>query len=118
MIWSIWTTLLVVDQVYEDVVVVEWENESLSVVERIWFPQAIQEGDILELKFERIPLSNCRLWPVQDRGSSKWLDCDGLEQVYLPVAPVWRGRATVYWNIHYPTDSTIKNHNADRVAIQ
>lgn len=118
MIWSIWTTLLVVDQVYEDVVVVEWENESLSVVERIWFPQAIQEGDILELKFERIPLSNCRLWPVQDRGSSKWLDCDSLEQVYLPVAPVWRGRATVYWNIHYPTDSTMKNHNADRVAIQ
>ena len=112
MIWNIWSTSLVVDQVYEDVVVVEWENESLSVVERGWFPQSIQEGDLLELELERVPLSNCRLWPVHDRMASKWLDCDGIDQVYLPVAPAWRVRAPVYWDIHY---STVESHNTDRL---
>ncbi len=105
MIWNIWSTTLIVDQVHEDVVVVEWDNEALSVIEKQWFPVHVQEGDFVELRLEKVPLSNCRLWAVEDRSpNSKWLSCDGLNPVYLPISPTWRGRMSVYWDLQIQTE--------------
>ena len=101
MIWMFWSSTIVVDQIHDDVAVVEWENETLSVIEKRWLPQSVKEGDVLLIELERVPLSNCRLWVVQERQTDRWLQCDGLEPLYLPVAPDWKGRMPVYWNIQH-----------------
>ena len=53
--WSLWMTTIVVDQVHEDVAVVEWENETLSVIDSLWLPTSIQEGDTLTIEITMGP---------------------------------------------------------------
>lgn len=105
MIWNLWSTILVVDQIHDDVVVVEWDNETFSVMKKQWFPVSVQEGDLVEFKLEKTPLSNCQVGAVDDRSpKSKWLSCDGLEPVYLAISPTWRGRMSVYWDLQIQTE--------------
>ena len=105
MIWSLWMTTIVVDQVHEDVAVVEWENETLSVVDVIWLPTSVEEGDTLTVELRWVPLSNCKLRPVPERGrSAGWLSCDGIDPLYLPLRPSWWGRVSVYWDIQYANE--------------
>ena len=102
MIWNLWMTTIVVDQLQEDVAVVEWENETLSIMDTIWLPTSVEEGDVLTIELERVPLSNCKLRPIPERPrSSGWLVCDGIAPLYFPIKPDWRGRMAVYWNITY-----------------
>ena len=102
MIWNLWMTTIVLDQIEDDVAVVEWENETLSIMDTIWLPTSVEEGDVLIIELERVPLSNCKLRPIPERSrSSGWLACDGIDPLYLPIKPDWRGRMAVYWNITY-----------------
>ena len=102
MIWSLWITTIVVDQLYDDVAVVEWENETLSVVDTLWLPTSIEEGDTLNVELRWVPLSNCKLRPISERGSTAgWLSCDGIDPLYLPIKPPWWGRVSVFWDIQY-----------------
>lgn len=102
MIWNLWMTTIVVDQIHDDVAVIEWENATLSIIDTIWLPTSVEEGDILTLELERVPLSNCKLHPIWERsGSAAWLACDGIDPMYLAIRPYWRGRISVYWNIKY-----------------
>ncbi len=102
MIWKLWMTTIVVDQIDDDVAVVEWENETLSIVDTKWLPTSVEEGDVLIIEIERVPLSNCKLNPVSERSrSSLWMKCDGIAPLYLPISPDWRGRVSVYWDIRY-----------------
>ena len=51
-------------------------------------PTAVEEGDILTVELERVPLSNCKLRPIPERPSSSgWLVCDGIDPLYLPIKP-------------------------------
>lgn len=102
MIWNIWMTTITVDQVNDDIAVIEWENETISIMDTIWLPTSVEEGDVLTLELQRVPLSNCRLKPIQERlDSSTWLQCDGLDPMYIPMKSPWRGRLAVYWDIQY-----------------
>ena len=86
MIWNLWMTTIIVDQIQDDVAVIEWENEALSIIDTIWLPTSVEEGDVLIMELERVPLSNCKLRPVAERPSSAgWLSCDGLDPIYLPI---------------------------------
>ena len=102
MMWNLWMTTIVVDQLHDDIAIVEWENESLSVVETLWLPTTVEEGDVLVFELHKVPLSNCKLRPIMERPTaSMWLRCDGIEPMYMPIKPSWRGRVAVYWDIHY-----------------
>ena len=104
MMWSIWSTLVIVDQIEDDVVVLEWENQSLSIVDRRWLPTNLDEGDLVTFSLQRVPISNCQLKPVRERASTnKWLTCDAVNPLYLPLAPVWKNETAVYWDFALTT---------------
>lgn len=105
MIWNFWMTTIVVDQIHDDVAVVEWENNTLSIIDTIWLPTTVEEGDMLRLVIDRVPLSNCKIGTSPERSRySGWLMCDGIDPLYLPMKPDWRGRVSVYWSITYEQD--------------
>ena len=110
--WSLWMTTIVVDQVHEDVAVVEWENETLSVIDTIWLPTSIQEGDTLTVKLRWVPLSNCKLTSRhRKRTICRMVLCDGIDQLYLPLKPSWWDRVSVYWDIQYANEEFSVNAN-------
>ncbi len=105
--WLIWNTVLIIDQIDNQVAFVEWENESLSVISLEWLPENIREGDLVILSLKPTLRSNCSLKNTF-HSESEWLYCEPHPPLLLTKVPPWDSNQAVIWNIEYPRWSNRK----------
>ena len=85
---------IIIDRIEYNFAVVEWENESLSVIPLDDFTQVPQEGDIYQFQLKRSPSDRCHL----QNNDPIVLQCNERALV-VPTHIFWRENSSLSWKL-------------------